>query len=65
MHAPTRLPISLALTPRDADVLREILEGALGDLRVELAETDSAPRRQQLARRESLVHRLLDDLSLA
>jgi hypothetical protein len=65
MHAPTRLPISLALTPRDADVLREILEGALGDLRVELDETDSAPRRQQLARRESLVHRLLDDLSLA
>jgi hypothetical protein len=64
MHAPARLPMSLALTPRDADLLREILEGALGDLRMEIADTDSYEFKQHLKQREHLLHRLIDDLSV-
>jgi hypothetical protein len=65
MAVPSRLPISLSITPADADLLREILEGALGDLRMEIADTDSYDFRQALKRKESLLHRLLDDLSRA
>ncbi|MCU0634111.1 MAG: hypothetical protein MUE41_04480 [Gemmatimonadaceae bacterium] len=65
MAAPLRLPITLSLTPRDAELLREILEGALSDLRMEIADTDNFDFRQQLKLRESLLHRLLDDLSVA
>ncbi|MCU0634084.1 MAG: hypothetical protein MUE41_04340 [Gemmatimonadaceae bacterium] len=60
---PSGLPISLTFTRAEADLLRELLEGALSDLRMEIADTDSYDFRQALKRKESLLHRILDDLS--
>lgn len=54
--------IDITLTPTDFEVLRELLEHTLRELRTEMRHTDSHEYRQRLeARRESLT-RMLDQL---
>ncbi len=53
----------LTLDREQSQVLREILEGALTQLRVESARADSHDFREILHRRERVVSALLDQLS--
>ena len=52
----------LDLTPDDAEMLVEILEDYLGDLRMEIADTDRLSFREGLKRREAFLKRVLDQL---
>ncbi len=63
MVAPSRPPRFLTLTARDAELLAELLEGTLSDLRVAIADAGPRPVHAQLRERERLLHRLLDDLT--
>lgn len=53
----------LTLDQEQSQVLREILEGALTQLRVESARADSHDFREILHRRERVVTALLEQLS--
>lgn len=53
----------LTLDREQSQVLREILEGALTQLRVESARADSHDFREILHRRERVVTALLEQLS--
>jgi hypothetical protein len=55
----------LDLTPDDAEMLVEILEDYLGDLRMEIADTDRLSFREGLKRREAFLKRVLDQLRVA
>lgn len=52
----------LELTPAEAEVLREVVEKSLVDLRREIAHTDRRDYRDQLRWRESLLGEVLDRL---
>jgi hypothetical protein len=52
----------LELTPAEAEVLREVVEKTLVDLRREIAHTDSREYRDQLRWRESLLGEVLERL---
>ncbi len=49
----------LELTEAQASELREILESYLGDLRMEVAQTDSMDYRERLKAREVVIKDLL------
>lgn len=53
---------NLQLSDHEADILRKLLENDLGDLRMEIANTDSAPFRDKLKERESIIKRLIGAL---
>jgi hypothetical protein len=50
---------TLELTEEETDVLRTILENDFGDLRMEIANTDSADFRDMLKEREAVIKRLI------
>jgi len=50
---------TLELTSTEAGMLRSILEGYLGDLRMEVAHTDSMDYREKLKVKEALVKKVL------
>jgi len=52
----------LDLAPDDAETLVEILEDYLGDLRMEIADTDRLSFREGLKRREAFLKRVLEQL---
>jgi hypothetical protein len=54
--------IPLDLTPAEKAVLRDVLEGVVSDLGMEIAATDSLDFREQLKQRRDLVQKLLSSL---
>ena len=52
----------ITLTQEEATQLREVLNSYLSDLRMEIADTDSMPFREDLKRREVLLKKLLQQL---
>lgn len=54
--------MTLDLNPQQTEVLREILDNALRDLRYEIADTDNHRYKQDLKAREDIIRSLLDPL---
>jgi hypothetical protein len=54
----------LELTEPEADLLREIAEEWLSDLRVEIGHTDNLDYREGLKKKEALLHHVLDRLGV-
>ena len=54
--------LRLTLTEPEAELLREVLEEWLADLRMEISATDSAAYRDGLKARETLLRGILDRL---
>jgi hypothetical protein len=52
----------LELTEPEADLLREIVEEWLSDLRVEIGHTDNLDYRERLKRQEAVLRDVLDRL---
>jgi hypothetical protein len=50
------------LTESEADLLREIVEEWLSELRLEIGHTDNLDYREGLKRQEAVLHGLLDRL---
>jgi hypothetical protein len=55
--------ITLQLEPHQAEMLNEILQSFLGDLRMEIAHTDSMDFREELKKREVLLKDLIGRLA--
>lgn len=53
---------NLELTPDEALLLKEILQSHLGDLRMEIADTDLQSFRDKLRSNEELIKRIIDRL---
>ena len=53
---------NLELTPDEALLLKEILQSHLGDLRMEIADTDLQSFRDKLSSNEELIKRIIDRL---
>ena len=54
--------IRLDLDPREAEVLCEVLDGYLADLRMEIADTDLLDYRQRLKARKEVIIKALAGL---
>jgi len=54
--------MTIALNPDQSEILREILEASLHQLRVESARADSSAFRDGLHRRERVVESMLSQL---
>jgi hypothetical protein len=63
MSVATILVMMLNVDREQAQVLREILEGTLAQLRIESARADSHDFREMLHRRERVVDAVLQQLS--
>jgi hypothetical protein len=58
-----RSPVAqLTLTDEEATILREALRSYVSDLRMEIADTDSMPFRENLKREEAILKKLLQQL---
>jgi len=57
--------IQLDLEPREVELLREILDTALSDFRMEIADTDSLDYRQKLKDRKQVLIKVLENLKPA
>jgi hypothetical protein len=57
--------MTIDLDAREADMLREVCESALSDVRMEVAGTESQNFRESLKRREEFLGSLLDRLGRA
>lgn len=55
----------LELSPAEVATLREVLTSYLGDLRMEVADTDSYDLRQELKAKEEAIRALVDRLAAA
>jgi hypothetical protein len=55
--------VALTLTADEVDELRDIRDGVLGDLRMEIAGTDSAAFREGLKWRQMFLEKLLAALA--
>jgi L-2-hydroxyglutarate oxidase LhgO len=55
--------MTIDLSASEADMLREICESALSDLRMEVAGTENQGFRESLKRREGFLAALLEKLS--
>ena len=53
---------NLELTAEEALLLKEILQSYLGDLRMEIADTDLQSFRNKLRSNEELIKRIIDRL---
>ena len=62
MTAGTTVVMQLELSPEETRTLIEILDSTLGDLRMEISDTDSFDYRQQLKSRKALLIRVIDSL---
>jgi hypothetical protein len=54
----------ITLTQAEAAALREMLGSYLSDLRMEVANTDSMPFREDLKRQEALLKNILQQLDM-
>jgi len=54
--------VRLELDRQQAEMLREMLEGYLGDLRMEVSQTDQKDFREDLKKREELLKDLIERL---
>lgn len=54
--------VRLELERDQAEMLREMLEGYLGDLRMEVSQTDLLDVRQELKKKEALLKDLIQRL---
>lgn len=54
---------NLELTTEEALLLKEILQSDLGDLRMEIADTDLQSFRDKLRSNEELIRRIIDRLA--
>ena len=54
--------IHLDLDPEERDVLTQVLERALGDLRMEITATENFEFREDLKAQERVLKKLLDTL---
>lgn len=52
----------VSISDEDADILREVLDAKLRDLRLEISHTDSPRFRETLYRIEGMLQRLLNQL---
>jgi len=57
--------VTIQLEPDQAEMLREMLEGYLGDLRMEVAQTDLMDVREDLKKKEALLKDLISRLGAA
>jgi hypothetical protein len=57
--------MTIDLDAREADMLREVCESALSDVRMEVAGTESQSFRESLKRREEFLGSLLERLGRA
>ena len=57
--------VTIQLEPDQAVMLREMLEGYLGDLRMEVAQTDLMDVREDLKKKEALLKDLISRLGAA
>jgi hypothetical protein len=57
--------LRLELTDEEQRVLAELLETDIGDLRLEIADTDNAEFREMLKRREQVLKHLLAQVRAA
>lgn len=57
--------IQVQLTPKQRDLLREILEAVLADLRMEIADTDNSQFKQELRNRKQRLTAILEAVSAA
>jgi hypothetical protein len=57
--------ISLDLTPVECEILADVLDNYLSDLRMEIAATDSMDFRDKLKNRKSVVEKVLGWLGRA
>ncbi|MEW5707975.1 MAG: hypothetical protein AB1830_03590 [Pseudomonadota bacterium] len=55
----------LELSPEEREVLIEVLESFLSDLRMEIADTERLAFRERLKSREQIIKRLLEALRKA
>jgi hypothetical protein len=55
---------TLELTTVEADLLKEVLESDLRDLRMEIAGTDLKDLRDKLKEREATIRQLIERLTL-
>jgi hypothetical protein len=54
--------IQLELAPREVEILVEVLDSYLSDLRMEIADTDSMDFREMLKERKEVIHKVQDSL---
>ncbi len=54
--------LELELTSEERDILVQVLENVLSDLRMEIADTDSFDFREMLKKRKATIARLLEAL---
>jgi hypothetical protein len=57
-----RIVPNLELTAEEALLLKEILQSDLGDLRMEIADTDLQSFRDKLRKNEEVIKRIIDHL---
>ena len=57
------MPLSFTVEEYERGLLARILTDHLGDLRMEIANTDSAPMRQELHREEEAIKAMIARLS--
>ncbi len=55
--------IELKLSPEDAAVLKEVLNGYLSDLRMEISATDLMDFREKLRAQEDVLNKVVSQLS--
>ena len=55
----------LSILRKEAEILHELLEEVLSDIRMEIADTDSQPYREKLKERKAVVQSLLIRLDVA
>jgi hypothetical protein len=55
--------IHLELDPRDAEALKAALESYLGDLRMEIANTDAMDFRESLKGTKATLRRIVNELA--
>lgn len=53
---------TLTLSDEEAGLLKEILDGYLSDLRMEIADTDSMDFREMLKKRKAFLGRVIEQL---
>lgn len=54
--------LELELTAEERDILLQVLENVLSDLRMEIADTDSFDYREMLKERKAAIAKLLEGL---
>jgi hypothetical protein len=57
--------ITFDLTPDEEQLLREMMESALSDLRMEIAGTDRMAFRDHLKKRKGVIQKVLDTIPVA